>query len=212
MSLTSYRTAPPRAGCDCVIRPLFGIWGPDWLLVGCGGVCCGCWFLCSLSRRARPSGRLAFGPDRPGPTLVGLGEKSEGRVRKDPRTLLISDIYLLSSGFGRPGGDLLSHALRRSTIGAEGFHGRVRDGIGCGPLAMATRSSKPDRVWMSCSLFLLGPVRARGKSDFHVPSEGFCAPLGLCSLSRRARPSGRLAFGPLGPGPRLWALGAHRVG
>ncbi len=34
-------------------------------------------------------------------------------------------------GLGRPGGDLLSHALRRSTIGAEGFHGRVRDGIGC---------------------------------------------------------------------------------
>ena len=30
----------------------------------------------------------------------------------------------------RPGGDLLSHVLRRSTIGAEGFHGRVRDGIG----------------------------------------------------------------------------------
>ena len=33
--------------------------------------------------------------------------------------------------FGGPGGDLLFHALRRSTIGAEGFHGRVRDGIGC---------------------------------------------------------------------------------
>ena len=32
---------------------------------------------------------------------------------------------------GRPGGDLLFRALRRSTIGAEGFHGRVRDGIGC---------------------------------------------------------------------------------
>ena len=31
----------------------------------------------------------------------------------------------------RPGGDLLSRALRRSTIGAEGFHGRVRNGIGC---------------------------------------------------------------------------------
>ena len=30
-----------------------------------------------------------------------------------------------------PGGDLLSHVLRRSTIGAESFHGRVRDGIGC---------------------------------------------------------------------------------
>ena len=34
-------------------------------------------------------------------------------------------------GSGRPGGDLLSRVLRRSTIGAEGFHGRVRDGIGC---------------------------------------------------------------------------------
>ena len=33
--------------------------------------------------------------------------------------------------FRRPGGALLSHDLRRSTIGAEGFHGRVRDGIGC---------------------------------------------------------------------------------
>jgi hypothetical protein len=34
-------------------------------------------------------------------------------------------------GSAGPGGDLLFHALRRSTIGAEGFHGRVRDGIGC---------------------------------------------------------------------------------
>ncbi len=42
---------------------------------------------------------------------------------------------------GRPGGGLLSHALRRSTIGAEGFHDRVRDGIGCRPLAITTKSS-----------------------------------------------------------------------
>ena len=46
----------------------------------------------------------------------------------------------------RPGSDLLSHALRRSTIGAEGFHGRVRDGIGCGSLAIATRSWRPTRM------------------------------------------------------------------
>ena len=44
--------------------------------------------------------------------------------------------------FGRPGSDLLSRALRHSTIGAESFHGRVRNGIGCSPLATATRSSK----------------------------------------------------------------------
>ena len=33
-------------------------------------------------------------------------------------------------GHGRLGGDLLSRVLGRSTIGAGGFHGRVRDGIG----------------------------------------------------------------------------------
>ena len=43
---------------------------------------------------------------------------------------------------GRPGSDRLSRVLRRSTIGAERFHGRVRDGIGCVSLARATRSSK----------------------------------------------------------------------
>ena len=43
---------------------------------------------------------------------------------------------------GRPGSDLLSRALRHSTIGAESFHGRVRNGIGCSPFASATRSSK----------------------------------------------------------------------
>ena len=53
-------------------------------------------------------------------------------------------------GFGRPGNDLLSHALRRSTIGAEGLHGRVRDGIGWAPLAIATRSSKPGDARQRC--------------------------------------------------------------
>ena len=46
------------------------------------------------------------------------------------------------SALGGPGGDLLSRTLRRSTIGAEDFHGRVRNGIGCSPLAMATRPRK----------------------------------------------------------------------
>ena len=42
----------------------------------------------------------------------------------------------------RPGSDLLSHVLRQSTIGAEEFNGRVRDGIGFGLLARATRPAK----------------------------------------------------------------------
>ena len=51
--------------------------------------------------------------------------------------------------FERPGSDLLSHALRHSTIGAEGLNGRVRNGIGCVPLAITTRPFKrtnPDQV------------------------------------------------------------------
>ena len=39
----------------------------------------------------------------------------------------------------KPGGDLLFQRLSGSTIGAERFHGRVRDGIGWGTLAMTTR-------------------------------------------------------------------------
>ena len=46
--------------------------------------------------------------------------------------------------FGRPGSDLLSQVLRHSTIGAEEFDGRVRDGIGYKLLAKATRPTKND--------------------------------------------------------------------
>ena len=53
----------------------------------------------------------------------------------------------------KPGGDLLSRALRQSTIGAERLNDRVRNGIGWGPLAITTRSmqimfySKDIIVW-----------------------------------------------------------------
>src|SRR5215472_113766 len=52
----------------------------------------------------------------------------------------------------RPGSDLLSRVLRHSTIGAEGFHGRVRNGIGCSPFATATRSferAEEESPWAS---------------------------------------------------------------
>ena len=48
----------------------------------------------------------------------------------------------MKHAFCRPGSDLLSRALRQSTIGAEAFHDRVRDGIGCSHLAITTRSAK----------------------------------------------------------------------
>ena len=68
---------------------------------------------------------------------------------------------------GRLGSDLLSHALRRSTIGAEGFHGRVRDGIGC----LAPRQShqvvqtrgcaRADCPARNCRMGLYCQIRAR---------------------------------------------------
>lgn len=42
----------------------------------------------------------------------------------------------------RPGSDLLSRVLRRSTMGAGAFHGRVRKGNGCSHPAITTRSAK----------------------------------------------------------------------
>ena len=42
----------------------------------------------------------------------------------------------------RFGGDLLSHVLRRSTIGVSDLNGRVRDGIGCLSGAMTTKPRK----------------------------------------------------------------------
>ncbi len=42
----------------------------------------------------------------------------------------------------RFGDDLLSHALRRSTISATALNGRVRDGIGCFAGAMITKPRK----------------------------------------------------------------------
>ena len=48
----------------------------------------------------------------------------------------------ISCGLCRPGGDLLSRVLRQSTIGAEEFNGRVRNGIGFRLLAMTTRPAK----------------------------------------------------------------------
>ena len=46
-----------------------------------------------------------------------------------------------------PGGDLLFRRLSDSTMGAGVFHGRVRDGIGCIILAMAT--GPPGRILVS---------------------------------------------------------------
>jgi hypothetical protein len=59
--------------------------------------------------------------------------------------IIVKKIVLFLSAYyalDRSGDDLLSHTLRCSTIGAEGLHGRVRNGIGCCPLAIITGSTQ----------------------------------------------------------------------
>ena len=50
--------------------------------------------------------------------------------------------FIIGCPPGRPGGDLLSRALRRSTIGSGGLNDRVRNGIGWGTSDIATRSTR----------------------------------------------------------------------
>ena len=65
----------------------------------------------------------------------------------------------------RFGGDLLSHVLRRSTIGATALNCRVRDGIGCFARAIATKPKKKH-----------GPVAFAYPTQKHqvVPSLVYC--------------------------------------
>ena len=64
----------------------------------------------------------------------------------------ISSFKSNRSEFIWTGGDLLSHDLSRSTIGAVVLNCRVRDGIGCFTHAVTTRPDKPFGVQVSyCS-------------------------------------------------------------
>ena len=64
--------------------------------------------------------------------LQPLGPEPSASTNSATGARIRSRLYIGAlRGAGGPGGDLLSHVLRRSTIGAEGFHGRVRNGIGC---------------------------------------------------------------------------------
>ena len=96
----------------------------------------------------------------------------------------------------RPGGDLLSRGLSRSTIGAEGVNGRVRNGIGWGPLARATRPAKDvQRVVKLARQSRLFPHRNASRAS------GFC--LAAAKPAREARARAQHRQGALGAG--RWA-------
>ena len=87
--------------------------------------------------------------------------------------------------FCRPGSDLLSRVLRRSTISAGAFHGRVRNGIGCSRSAITTRSAKRTLCSRSCFCAVSNACR--------LPDEVRKAdrPSALMRRSREAPPEGR---------------------
>src|SRR5208283_3554027 len=138
MSLTSYRAAPPRVEDLGLALPSAGSLGAGFADFFSSG---------ALGRGSTRSGRGAA-PElsrRRADRLAGGEEWGVKRKRLDaPKSV-----------FCRPGGGLLSHVLRQSTIGAKAFDGRVRDGIGSDRLARATRPAKDgkqNRVfgWVRC--------------------------------------------------------------
>lgn len=64
---------------------------------------------------------------------------------------------------GRPGGDLLSQGLSHSTIGAEEFNGRVRDGIGLRLFAKTTRPAKDKKTKQAIFMWRLAPLIHSGQ-------------------------------------------------
>ena len=66
------------------------------------------------------------------------------------RATSLRDTFVFLARFGS---DLLSHVLRRSTIGATALNGRVRDGIGCFARAMTTKPRKKHDNQLSKSAF-----------------------------------------------------------
>ena len=73
---------------------------------------------------------------------VGTTQDGPAHVCAGPSCVLRSVMGECRDDLCGPGGDRLSRVLRHSTMGAETFDGRVRDGIGSCRLAKATRPAK----------------------------------------------------------------------
>jgi hypothetical protein len=91
--------------------------------------------------------------------------------------------------FCRPGSDLLSRVLRRSTIGAGAFHGRVRNGNGCSHPARTTRSAKRKICAGGANCF-----REAGEAIASFFEHVFCVLSGC--FQQPAEPSRRLSGAP----------------
>src|SRR5271170_4841715 len=133
----------------------------------------------AASERIRaPGSEIHFMTPRTARVKANEEEGTDGAEREAPDSVL----SLPHSVLGRPGDDLLSRVLRQSTIGAEAFDGRVRDGIGSYRLAKATRPAKD------------GVLKQRGRRAVGrsaVGSRGNEPPTADCLLPTAELPTGR---------------------
>ena len=86
------------------------------------------------SYRAAPPRDSVVGRPSVLPVASRLGARGGPCSRRERR---------VARAFVRFGGDLLSHVLGRSTMGASGFHGRVRNGVGWGTRAIGHQVDAP---------------------------------------------------------------------
>ena len=84
-------------------------------------------------------------PSRVNCAITGVTHAKQPPGRKE------AEFVKSEAVFCRPGSDLLSRALRQSTIGAEELNGRVRDGNGFFLLAKPPDRQKTDEASASIS-------------------------------------------------------------
>ena len=94
----------------------------------------------------------------------------------------------------KAGNDLLSRVLRRSTIGAKGLYGRVRNGIACAPLA---ESPAYEKTGMDCFLQKQKKNNPQGGEYLFF---GDCCTGILENLEKRAGLNANQANGPISTG------------
>ena len=129
----------------------------------------------------RPSG---YEPDelpgcstpRQGKRAVGGGQRAVGKKEFGDCLLPTADCRLAlwkgltdckeeANVLGGPGDDLLSRVLRQSTIGAEAFDGRVRDGIGSDRLAEGHQAGEERWLKQNWIFVLMSSSRFGDESD-----------------------------------------------
>ena len=144
---------------------------------------------------------------RAAPPRVGNWANGEGRIANGdglrpfairPSRFAFSCVEEEPPVLCRPGDDLLSRVLRQSTIGAEAFDGRVRDGIGSYRLAESHQAGKERLGLKQKGLFWGGKTAAGfrrpavGKKPSRLPAAEYRLPCSSFSSMRTIKPNERL--------------------